>query len=188
MRLSHIAGMEENEKRRVDGCDVLDIGTGSGCIACTLAKRLQNAHVTAWDLSSAALDMARENALSNQCDIDFQQQDALSPPDDSEKWDLIVSNPPYVCRREMADMDTNVLDWEPHMALFVPDDDPLRFYRSIAHYAKDALKKGGVLYFEINPLYAEPLCRMLTDFGFSDVEVKKDPYDKQRFVRGCRKN
>lgn len=180
--------MEENEKRRVDGCDVLDIGTGSGCIACTLAKRLQKAHVTAWDLSSSALDMARENALSNLCDIDFQQQDALSPPDDSEKWDLIVSNPPYVCRREMADMDTNVLDWEPHMALFVPDDDPLRFYRSIAHYAKDALKKGGVLYFEINPLYAEPLCRMLTDFGFSDVEVKKDPYDKQRFVRGCRKN
>ena len=156
--------IEESEKWRVEDSrhnkesaashfDVLDIGTGSGCIACMLADRFQGAHVTAWDLSSDALDIARENALMNGCAIDFQLQDALSPPDDREKWDVMVSNPPYICCNEKAEMDCNVLDWEPHMALFVPDEDPLRFYRSIARYANEALKKGGALYFEINPLY-----------------------------------
>ena len=183
-----VENFRQQEERVARGFNILDIGTGSGCIACSLAARLQGSHVTAWDLSSDALDIARENAIANESDVEFQLQDALSPPDDHEKWDVMVSNPPYICRNEMSAMDSNVLEWEPHMALFVPDEDPLRFYRAIAHYAKNALKKGGALYFEINPLYVDSLCGMLADTGFTDVEVKNDLFGKQRFVRAYKKN
>ena len=163
-------------------CEVLDIGTGSGCIAITIALNNPTAQVTAWDISDGALETARRNAQRQEAQVNFRQQDALTPPNDNEKWDAIVSNPPYICRQEQKDMERNVLYYEPHLALFVPDDDPLLFYRGIARYAIRALKPGGMLYLEINPLYAEPLCRLLQTIGFLQVEVHQDDDGKDRYI------
>ena len=172
--------------------DILDIGTGSGCIAVTLAAELQFASVTAWDISPEALVIAARNARCNgvltgqrihdRNDVVFQLCDALNPPDDTNRWDIIVSNPPYICEAEKAAMQPNVLDHEPHLALFVPDDDPLRFYRAIGQYAVKALRPGGRLFFEINPLYARPLADMLTAQGFADVSIHQDDNGKDRFI------
>ena len=167
---------------------ILDIGTGSGCIACTLAAELPAAEVTAWDISAEALSIAQENAKRTDVHVSFERQDVLHMPasDTHQRFDVIVSNPPYVCMNERETMDAYVLDYEPHVALFVPDDDPLLFYRSIALYAASALNPTGAFYFEINPLYATELKTMLQDAGFKDIIIRKDFLDKQRFIRACK--
>ena len=172
---------------------ILDIGTGSGCIAVTLAAEMPGAKVTAWDISEAALAIARENAQRHHVDVQFEQVDILEKVESlkfkvessevNSEWSIIVSNPPYVCEQEKALMEKNVLDYEPHTALFVPDDDPLLFYRAIADYALQALKPDGELYFELNPLYAQETAAMLKEKGYHDIEIKKDMFDKLRFVK-----
>lgn len=164
---------------------VLDIGTGSGCIAVTLALDLWNSTVTAWDISGDALIIARENAHRLQAYVNLELQDALNPDEmalNAPPFDIIVSNPPYICIRESKDMAKHVLAHEPHTALFVPDDDPLLFYRSIAHYSLSHLKPSGMLAFEINPIYAEETCKMLEHMGYEQIESKEDQYGKERIV------
>lgn len=175
---------------------ILDIGTGSGCIACTLAAELPQARVTAWDISQDALNIAAENAKRHQVDVTFEQVDilvaccnGLAIPESaverdwqSPLWDIIVSNPPYICQNERAGMEPNVLNHEPELALFVPDNDPLLFYRSIAQYAQQALAPGGQLFFEINPLYAEPLEELLSAMGYIHIEIRNDQFGKRRFI------
>ena len=182
-----------SEQRKVisNKYSILDIGTGSGCIACTLAAEMPEAEVTAWDISEEALKIARENANRHDVHVTFEQVDALHLTSDichqaSAVFDIIVSNPPYICNKERTRMETNVLEHEPHIALFVPDDDPLLFYRAIAHYGQSALKDGGWLYFEINPLYTDDMQRMLNMMSYHDIEIKTDQYGKQRMVRACR--
>lgn len=161
---------------------LLDIGTGSGCIAITAALDHPQAHVAAWDLSPAALEIARANAQRFQAQVDWGLQDALHPPHDVDRWDFIVSNPPYICLNERPKMADNVTHYEPEMALYVPDDDPLRFYRAIAGYACHALRPQGRLLFEINPLYAAPLQQMLLQMGFVHVAAIEDIFGKLRFM------
>ena len=185
---------------------ILDIGTGSGCIACTIALEIPenpenpenpespefpgypespetSPEVVAWDLSDRALDIARSNALALGAKVKVEKQDALNPPDDVRRWEIIVSNPPYVCEHEKMAMHANVYGHEPEEALFVPDDDPLLFYRAIGSYAVRALKPGGTLLFEINPLYASELQKLLSGLGFAGVEIEADDYGKMRFAR-----
>ena len=163
---------------------ILDIGTGSGCIAITVALALPQAHVTAWDISTDALTIAAGNAHRLGASVRFEHQDALSAPDDKERWDVIVSNPPYICDRERADMSDNVLSYEPELALFVPDSDPLLFYRAIARYASKALKPGGRLLFETNTAYAHEVAQAMADEGFTAIEVRNDCFGKPRMVKG----
>ena len=162
---------------------ILDIGTGSGCIAVTLAAEMPQTQVTAWDISETALAVARENARVNKVAVQFKLQDALQPPCDQALWDVIVSNPPYICYKESAQMEPNVMEHEPHTALFVPDDDPLLFYRSIAQYALRALRPGGHLYFEVNPQYAVALQQLLSMMSYHDIQIKTDAYGKQRMLK-----
>jgi len=166
--------------------DVLDIGTGSGCIAITLALDIRGAHVNAWDISPKALQTARENAECLGAEVAFSLTDALQPPHDSDRWDIIVSNPPYVCRSEAAGMDPHVLQHEPHEALFVDDDDPLLFYASIARYATRALRPGGRLYFEINTAKGRETAALLTQEGFADVAIRQDPFGLPRYAVATR--
>lgn len=171
--------------------EILDIGTGSGCIAITLAAEMPQAEVTAWDISAEALMVAAENARRHNVHVSFEQVDALHLTSDichqaSAVFDIIVSNPPYICYKEREAMENNVLEHEPHTALFVPDDDPLLFYRAIAQYGQSALKDDGWLYFEINPIYAEALCDMLSKMSYRDIEIKEDQYGKQRMIRAQR--
>ena len=180
------------ERGEVRDYSTLDVGTGSGCIAITLAAEIPQAEVTAWDISAEALEVARENARRNNVHVSFEQVDVLNisltsslSPLTSE-YDFIVSNPPYICNKERATMECNVLEHEPHTALFVPDDDPLLFYRAIAQYGQTALKAGGWLYFEINPLYAQDMCDMLSVMSYHDIETKEDQYGKQRMIRAQR--
>ena len=145
---------------------ILDVGTGSGCIAISLAKELPDALVTAWDVSPEALSVARANARKLQADVRFVECDVLAcQVDEVGLYDVIVSNPPYVTEAEKADMEPNVLQWEPSLALFVPDDDPLRFYRRIAVLGRDMLADGGRLYFEINRAYGREMVEMLRTMG-----------------------
>lgn len=164
---------------------VLDIGTGSGCIAITLQLDMPESKVTAWDISADALDVARENAKQLGANVNFVKQDALNAKPEGE-WDVIVSNPPYICEKEKKDMAVNVLEHEPHTALFVPDADPLLFYRAITRLAVQTLNKGGRLYFEINPIYADDTCRMMRAEGMSAVELRSDMYGKQRMAKGVK--
>ena len=164
---------------------ILDIGTGSGCIAITVALALPQARVTAWDISTDALAIAAGNAHRLGASVRFEHQDALSAPDDEERWDVIVSNPPYICDRERADMSDNVLSYEPELALFVPVNDPLLFYRAIAHYASKALKPGGRLLFETNTAYAHEVAQTMADEGFTAIEVRNDCFGKPRMVKGA---
>ena len=182
---------------------ILDIGTGSGCIAISLKLRLGDAYVEAWDISEEALRTAQDNADALKAEVVFRKRDALvsnAPTGQAmdsinyseanilaAPWDLIVSNPPYICDSERSAMDDNVLLHEPHTALFVPDDDPLRFYRAIARYALLTLNTGGSLLFECNTRYAEATGTMLSDMGFEEVTVSDDCFGLPRFVRG-RKN
>lgn len=164
---------------------ILDIGTGSGCIAITVALALPQARVTAWDISTDALAIAAGNAHRLGASVRFEHQDALSAPDDEERWDVIVSNPPYICDRERADMSDNVLSYEPELALFVPDNDPLLFYRAIARYASKALKPGGRLLFETNTAYAHEVAQAMANEGFTAIEVRNDCFGKPRMVKGA---
>lgn len=164
---------------------ILDIGTGSGCIAITVALALPQARVTAWDISTDALAIAAGNAHRLGASVRFEHQDALSAPDDEERWDVIVSNPPYICDRERADMSDNVLSYEPELALFVPDSDPLLFYRAIARYASKALKPGGRLLFETNTAYVHEVAQAMADEGFTAIEVRNDCFGKPRMVKGA---
>lgn len=164
---------------------ILDIGTGSGCIAITVALALPQARVTAWDISTDALAIAAGNAHRLGASVRFEHQDALSAPDDEERWDVIVSNPPYICDRERADMSDNVLSYEPELALFVPDNNPLLFYRAIARYASKALKPGGRLLFETNTAYAHEVAQVMANEGFTAIEVRNDCFGKPRMVKGA---
>ena len=169
---------------------ILDIGTGSGCIACTLAVELPQAVVTAWDISEKALEIASENAKRTHVHVSFEQVDILSPLTTQHSplntYDLIVSNPPYICESEAAEMEPHVLNHEPAQALFVPDNDPLLFYRHISNYAKTALYEGGKLYFEINPRFCKDTGQLLSGLGFHDIQVRKDQFGKERFISACR--
>ena len=163
---------------------VLDIGTGSGCIAISIALEAPLSEVSAWDISTDALRIARDNAASLHAPVEFRQQDALhAPMEDREKWDLIISNPPYVMEKERKEMADNVLRHEPSLALFVPNDDPLRFYRAIARYGKHALRPGGTLLFEINPLLAEDMLRLLEEESYQHVQLIADAFGKSRFTK-----
>lgn len=164
---------------------VLDIGTGSGCIAITLQLDMPESKVTAWDISADALDVARENAQLLGANVNFVKLDALNAKPEGE-WDVIVSNPPYICEKEKKDMAVNVLEHEPHTALFVPDADPLLFYRAITRLAVQTLSKGGRLYFEINPIYADDTCHMMRAEGMTAVELRSDMYGKQRMAKGIK--
>lgn len=162
---------------------VLDLCTGSGCIAVALARNLKFAQIAAIDLSSKALAVAAENVKALKVKVNLKLGDALQLKDEtSPKYDIIVSNPPYIAESERASMDSNVVDHEPQMALFVPDSDPLRFYHAIARYAMTALVSGGVLYFEINPLYAIRLREELQQQGWDDAVVEADMQGLNRFI------
>lgn len=167
--------------------DILDIGTGSGCIAVTLKKLMNHAMVYGLDISEEALKTARRNASRNHSQITLLQKDILNPRKaaDSIKpdFDIIVSNPPYVMEKEKAAMEANVLDYEPSLALFVPDDDPLLYYRCIAVFAEQKLKKRGYLYFEINSQLGEETVELLHTLEFRNIELIQDLSGKDRFVK-----
>ena len=161
---------------------VLDVCTGSGCIAIALARNLPFSEVDAIDISREALAVARENASELKTAVSFKEGDALRMGADGAEYDIIVSNPPYIAEHERAEMDRNVLEHEPALALFVPDADPLRFYVAIARYALVALKEQGGLYFEINPLYASDLAGQMKAMGWCDVSILPDMQKKNRFL------
>ena len=163
---------------------ILDICTGSGCIAITLGLNIPNSEVTGWDISEDALRIAQGNVeMLKAGNVRIEYQDALMLPKAAETADIIVSNPPYICEKEKADMEKNVLEHEPSIALFVPDEDPLKFYRAIAEYASSALKSEGALYFEINPIYEKETREMLEELGFKDIETKEDAFGKKRMMK-----
>ena len=167
---------------------MLDLCTGSGCIAIALARNLPFARVEATDISPEALRIAEANARALHADVSFRRADALAMPAPAEKFDIIVSNPPYIADSEREAMDDRVLLHEPALALFVPDTDPVRFYRAIAAYAAGALRRGGRLYFEINALYADATVRAVRAAGFTDVEVERDFYSRPRYVTAALEN
>ena len=162
---------------------VLDVGTGSGCIAISLAKELPESQVTAWDVSGEALSIAAANSKALQASVRFEQRDVLTyEPCVADCYDVIVSNPPYVTEAEKQEMEHNVLDWEPSLALFVPDTDPLRFYRRIAVLGLEMLTSGGKLYFEINRAFGKDTVAMLCEAGYRTVRLQKDISHNDRFV------
>ena len=163
------------------GLRMLDVGTGSGCIAVTLAAELKQAKVVAVDVSESALEVARENARRHRVSVDFVRCDMLQEGP-SGHFDLIVSNPPYVTLQEKDEMRPNVLRYEPHRALFVPDDDPLVFYRAIAEYGCRSLNPGGMLWFELNERYGSEVASLLEQSGYSEVAVHDDMFGKQRMA------
>jgi len=180
---------------------ICDIGTGSGCIAISLARVIDHSQVLALDLSTAALEIARGNACEQGVDnLQFVQFDVLSDVDNFDKlgqitagnktfqqsyqqFDIIVSNPPYICEKEAAEMSEIVLEHEPEMALFVPDNDPLLFYRAIARFGQKHLSEQGALYFEINAAYGKETCRLLEEMGYHDVELRQDVTGRDRMVK-----
>ena len=162
---------------------ILDIGTGSGCIAITLAIELPQSHVSAWDISEEALTIAKANASTLNAHVNFEKQDALAPHIDERKWDIIVSNPPYIEPKEREEMEKNVLEYEPAIALFAPESNPIAFYQSIGNYAAKTLLPGGLLYFELNPLTANAVDSYLESIGFKDIEYREDQFHKQRFLK-----
>ena len=162
---------------------VLDIATGSGCIAVALGRNLPFADVTATDVSDKALRVAEDNAKALNVKADFIQADILKgEPADAGEFDIIVSNPPYIAESERASMETNVVAHEPWLALFVPDSDPLRFYRAILKYGRDHLADGGKIFFEINPLFARQLVTLAGESGYGDVQLQRDSFGKERFA------
>ena len=197
----------EEEVSSLDADDpkqILDICTGSGCIAITLGLTLPNSEVTGWDISEDALRIAQGNVeMLKARNVRIEYQDALMLPKAAEaaeaaeiseaaesslskSWNIIVSNPPYICEKEKADMEKNVLEHEPSIALFVPDKEPLKFYRAIAEYASSALKSEGALYFEINPIYEKEAREMLEELGFKDIKTKEDAYGKKRMMKAMK--
>ena len=194
----------EEEVSSLDADDpkqLLDICTGSGCIAITLGLTLPNSEVTGWDISEDALRIAQGNVeMLKVRNVRIEYQDALMLPKAAEaaeiseaaesslskSWNIIVSNPPYICEKEKVDMEKNVLEHEPSIALFVPDEEPLKFYRAIAEYASSALKSEGALYFEINPIYEKETREMLEELGFKDIKTKEDAYGKKRMMKAMK--
>lgn len=171
--------------RQHDVSSVLDVGTGSGCIAISLALALPEADVEAWDISDAALRIAQANAQRlDASNVSFRKVDVLHSPMPSRRYSLIVSNPPYICNSEAQDMEPNVLDHEPHEALFVPDDDPLLFYRAIATLGTTMLTPDGQLWFEINRAYGPDVCQLLQSLGYTDVQLRNDQFGNPRIVSG----
>lgn len=162
---------------------VLDIGTGSGCIAISLALALRWPEVEAFDISAEALAVAKENAASLKVKVDFVQTDILTVVPEADSLDVVVSNPPYICESERADMERNVLEHEPATALFVPDADPLLFYRAIAKYAAVALKPAGRIYLEINRRFGGETCQLLEENGFEQAQVIRDQFGNPRIVK-----
>lgn len=178
--------LKENLDRESSGMTVLDIGTGSGCIAISLAKNSPHFFLSALDFSEEALEIAQRNAVLNNVNVNFFCQDILNAENLPEQYDIIVSNPPYVRDLEKKKMQQNVLDYEPGSALFVRDQDPLIFYRIITALAKDSLKLNGVLFFEINEFLAEEMRALLASQDFRDIEVRKDIYGKNRLIKGTK--
>ena len=174
------------ENDRTAWLSLLDIGTGSGCIAISLKHEFSNSEVDAFDISAEALKTAKCNAVRNNITVNFSKVDILNTTEFSKQWDIIVSNPPYIPELEKDEILPNVLDYEPHLALFVPDNDPLVFYRKIANIALKQLKPGGKLYFEIHRLAGETCMQMLSELGFVDVELRKDISANDRMVRAKR--
>ena len=174
------------QHRSPDTLSILDIGTGSGCIAISTALDNSAAHVEAWDISEVALSIARANASALGAEVKFRHTDALHAPHEASIRDIIVSNPPYICRSESTTMQPNVLLHEPETALFVPDDDPLLFYRAIALYAHEALRHGGTLLFECNTQYANATAHLLSTMGYATAHVYTDCFGKPRFVQAER--
>ena len=196
-----VSSLKADERKQI-----LDICTGSGCIAITLGLTIPNSEVTGWDISEDALRIAQGNVeMLKAGNVRIEYQDALMLPKAAEVeeaaeiseatksesslskgWNVIVSNPPYICEKEKADMEKNVLEHEPSIALFVPDEDPLKFYRAIAEYASSALKSEGALYFEINPIYEKETREMLQSLGFKDIETKEDAFGKKRMMKAMK--
>ncbi|MBR5602933.1 MAG: peptide chain release factor N(5)-glutamine methyltransferase, partial [Bacteroidales bacterium] len=163
---------------------ILDIGTGSGCIAISLAKNIPGSKVHALDISEKALEVAKENAINNNVDVTFIHDDILSLKNKIDtKFDIIVSNPPYVREVEKADMHDNVLNWEPQTALFVSDNDPLIFYRTILEFAKSHLKENGEVWFEINEYLGKEMIDLCHEMGFHEAEIISDFRGKERILR-----
>ena len=179
-RESMAAVYKDNTHKRI-----WDIGTGSGCIAIALAKHFTNAEVFGFDVSKEALKIAKENAESNGVKVTFVQDDVLNSTSEffNQPVDLVVSNPPYVCDSERSAMEANVLDWEPDTALFVPDDDPLRFYRQILTLAKPQLNPNGQIWFEINERMGKEMLSLCSEMGFSEAEILEDFAGRPRFCR-----
>lgn len=186
-----------DDARGREDLKVLDIATGSGCIAVALARSLTFPEITALDISGAALEVARKNARELKTNVNFIEADIFSWPEkfdgsrkkfdgNGKKFDIIVSNPPYIDESEKSDMEPNVLDFEPHQALFVPDSDPLKFYTRISDVAKNLLATKGRLYFEINPRHAGEIAELLRNRGFEGIEIIRDSYGKERFIRSIR--
>ena len=183
-----------SDKAEIDPRHILDICTGSGCIAITLALDVEDSEVEGWDISEDALHIAQDNTeRQNAKNVKIAYRDALNLTkgitgfgksiSEGEKWDVIVSNPPYICEKEKKDMEKNVLEHEPGIALFVPDEEPLRFYRAIAEYAVIALKPDGALYFEINPIYEKEMKEMLEKLHFNNIETREDAFGKKRMMK-----
>ena len=167
-------------------CRVLDIGTGSGCIPVSLAKLLETSRVESWDISEEALRVARRNCERNEVDVLLRQKDVLEASPEGVFYDVIVSNPPYIADSEKMSMNANVLEWEPSLALFVPDSDPLLFYRKIGELALEMLAEDGALYFEINQAYGMDTVNMLKALGYGQVELRKDAWGNDRMVKAIR--
>lgn len=166
-----------------DEISILDIGTGSGCIALALNKHLPKATVTAWDVSDEALCIASKNNVKVAGNVRFEKVDVLTAHPEWEKYDIIVSNPPYIIDAEKKDMERNVLDWEPSLALFVPNEDPLRFYRKISELGRVMLRPNGKAYFEINRMFGRETKEMMKGLGYSSVEIVKDLSGNDRIIK-----
>ena len=166
---------------------ILDIGTGSGCIAVSLATMMPQARVTAWDISTQALAVALKNSTANGCNVLFEERNILTYEPTDESYDIIVSNPPYIKEVEKKEMEDNVLLWEPHLALFVPDNDPLLFYRTIAEKAQKMLTPGGKLFFEINRAHGTETVEMLSRLGYHNITLRTDLAGNDRMVRAEKK-
>lgn len=173
----------KDQKRGKQSITILDIGTGSGCIAISLAKKIPEAKIYAIDISEQAIQVARENAKRNRVDVTFIKADILEIKDLFQDFDIIVSNPPYVRELEKKEMKSNVLDNEPQQALFVSDNEPLLFYEKITDLARKKLRENGSLYFEINQYLGLETKSMIESKGFKSVEVHKDLYDNERMIR-----
>lgn len=175
--------LEEVKNKNNSNSTIVDIGTGTGCIPISLKKNLPESTVFGIDISEEALKVANENAKTNEVDVQFMQKNILETSDLQNQFDVIVSNPPYVRQLEKAEINTNVLAFEPHLALFVSDEDPLIFYRKITELAQQNLKPNGLLFFEINQYLGKETVELLQNLGFKSIELRKDIYGNDRMIK-----